>query len=217
MDMLYIEKDGRVFLVEKEGRLTFPEEVDFKVEVVAEMDIEGKKVKKCELVNGKFHPEWHHKDMIFLDDKVSDIVKKAVVLSYPRPTSNAFIIKDWKILMLKPTRGLCKDWNTPGGFIEYGENPQDAVLREIREEIGTEGKIKAMVGIHTYTFPETNYHMINFSFLCDIEGTIKINEDENSEYTWMELDEAKEKTGNVFVKLAIEDLKKVMKYVGLQQ
>jgi len=41
------------------------------------------------------------------------------------------------------------EWALPGGFVELDESPQEAVLREIKEEIGVCGKLQGLIGVHT--------------------------------------------------------------------
>jgi ADP-ribose pyrophosphatase YjhB (NUDIX family) len=41
-------------------------------------------------------------------------------------------------------------WTLPGGGLDFGEDPVDCVLRELREETGLEGRIDELVGIVSY-------------------------------------------------------------------
>lgn len=59
--------------------------------------------------------------------------------------------KNGHILIIKRNvePGIGK-WSLPGGFVESGEAPQKACLRELKEETGLEGKIIRLIGIYTY-------------------------------------------------------------------
>jgi ADP-ribose pyrophosphatase YjhB (NUDIX family) len=56
---------------------------------------------------------------------------------------------DGEILLIRraidPGKG---EWALPGGFIEEDESPQEAVLREIEEEIGIKGELAGLVGVY---------------------------------------------------------------------
>ena len=53
----------------------------------------------------------------------------------------AIIIKNNQVLMVKRKIRPYKDtWMFPAGFIDYGEHPQEAVVREVKEETGLKVK-----------------------------------------------------------------------------
>jgi ADP-ribose pyrophosphatase YjhB (NUDIX family) len=56
-----------------------------------------------------------------------------------RPTAGVLLAREGKVLLVRrggePARGK---WDVPGGFLEPGEQPEDAARREIREELGIE-------------------------------------------------------------------------------
>jgi NAD+ diphosphatase len=50
----------------------------------------------------------------------------------------------------EPQRGKL---DLPGGFVEYGESAEDAVLREVREELGLEIQIRGYIGSYPNRYP----------------------------------------------------------------
>ena len=63
----------------------------------------------------------------------------------------ACVAKDRKGKILITKRNLepgMDRWALPGGFIESGEAPEEACLRELQEETGIKGKIKRLIGIY---------------------------------------------------------------------
>ena len=57
-------------------------------------------------------------------------------------------------------------WNLPGGRVERGEAPWDAVVREVKEEVGLDVEVERLAGV--YSKPEQND--IVFSFVCRVVG-----------------------------------------------
>ncbi|MFC2091645.1 NUDIX hydrolase [Elusimicrobiota bacterium] len=73
-------------------------------------------------------------------------------ISYRNPVpAVACLLKDDKdaVLLVKravePAKG---EWSLPSGFIEIDETPQEAALRELREETGLKGQILKMKGVY---------------------------------------------------------------------
>jgi len=59
-------------------------------------------------------------------------------------------------------------WERPGGEVEFGEKIEDAVRREVREEIGVEIKIIRFLGYTDHILEEGRRHWVSFGFLSTI-------------------------------------------------
>lgn len=87
----------------------------------------------------------------------------------PRPTVKALIFKEDKILMLRraeePQIG---GWDLPGGFMEYDEHHNEAVLRETMEETGVMAEIIETLGIFHKLWNPNNVDssILNICYLC---------------------------------------------------
>jgi len=66
----------------------------------------------------------------------------------PKVAVVAFIERDNRVLLVRramnPERGK---WALPAGYVDYGENPREAVIREVREETGLEIEITRLVSV----------------------------------------------------------------------
>jgi 8-oxo-dGTP diphosphatase len=102
-------------------------------------------------------------------------------MSYKNPkiTADGAIIKNDKILLIKRKNDPFKGkWALPGGFVEYGEKVEDAVIREVYEETGLKTKIKKIIGVYSDPNRDPRGHTITIVYLLDIiGGDLKSNDD----------------------------------------
>ncbi|GAB3596992.1 NUDIX hydrolase [Microbacterium tumbae] len=60
---------------------------------------------------------------------------------------------DDRVLLARWTEGRRIAWTMPGGGLEAGEDPEEAVRRELREETGYSVHVQELLGIHSRVIP----------------------------------------------------------------
>ena len=111
----------------------------------------------------------------------------------------AIIKKDGKYLLTKRCDVDNSDpkhhdfWHIPGGVLEFKEDTQDAVIREMREELGVEIEVLRLVP-KIFNFIGKHSHGVFIHYICklkDTEAPIVLNE-EASAYGWFTAVEIKD-------------------------
>lgn len=94
----------------------------------------------------------------------------------------AVIRKDDKIFATQRGYGEFKDgWEFPGGKIESGETPQQALKREIHEELDTEINVGDQIEMVEYDYPE--FHLSMQCFWCNVvSGKLTLLEAEDARW-----------------------------------
>lgn len=90
----------------------------------------------------------------------------------------AIIQREGRIFATQRGYGEFKDgWEFPGGKIEPGETRQQALVREIREELDTEIEVGELFDTVEYDYPQ--FHLTMYCFLCKVKsGSLVLKEHE---------------------------------------
>ena len=90
----------------------------------------------------------------------------------------AIIIKDGQVFATQRGYGQWQGWwEFPGGKIESGERPQEALVREIREELDAEIEVGDLLETVEWDYP--SFHLTMYCFICSLMSeSMHLNEHE---------------------------------------
>lgn len=103
-----------------------------------------------------------------------------------KPCVGAIVVRGGRVLLSRragePRAG---EWDLPGGFLGFGEEPKDALARELAEETGARLVRARLVGLAVGEYGEER--TLNLLYACEIDGEPKAGSD-SSELRWWPLD-----------------------------
>ena len=96
----------------------------------------------------------------------------------------AVIFQSGKVFATQRGYGAWKDyWEFPGGKIEPGETPEEALKREILEELDTEISVGEKITTVEYDYPE--FHLSMDCFMSEVvSGKLVLKEHEAAKWLW---------------------------------
>jgi 8-oxo-dGTP diphosphatase len=131
---------------------------------------------------------------------------------------SAFIYKDGKILILKRSKKekfMPGFWDLPGGKVSFGESPEDAIVRETKEETNLDVEALKPYSLFSYLSDNGIRQTIDIQYITEViedPGDIKLS-DAHEDFQWVsrnELDkyfEISDKLKKVIIK-GFEEIKK---------
>lgn len=97
----------------------------------------------------------------------------------PVPAACVVLVDERQRILLtrrnvEPRKGF---WCLPGGFIELGESPEQAAIRELEEETGLKGRIHMLLGVATDPHPDYDTVLITAYLVRTFSGRVIAGDD----------------------------------------
>lgn len=106
-------------------------------------------------------------------------------------SAGGIVFNNGKVLLTKHSQN--KHWSFPKGLIDHGQTPEEAALREVKEEGGVEAGIVDKVGYSKYVYThkgEKIFKIVTYFLMKYLSGDIKDHDWEVEESGWYEPKEA---------------------------
>jgi len=89
----------------------------------------------------------------------------------PKLTVDGIVERDERVLLVKRRKEPFKNmWALPGGFVNYGEKVEDAVIREVKEETGLDTRVERLFGVYSDPDRDPRGHTVSIVFVLQIVG-----------------------------------------------
>ncbi|WP_313799233.1 NUDIX domain-containing protein [Cytobacillus sp.] len=105
----------------------------------------------------------------------------------------AVIVNEGKVLIIKRSKMAHYNggtWEPVGGKVEFGEGLEDALKREVMEEVGLEISVNHILYAATFK-TDLNRQMAIIAYLCRSENTYVKLSSEHDDYRWADAKELK--------------------------
>ncbi len=96
-----------------------------------------------------------------------------VLWDNPTPVVAAIVEHEGDVILVRNVGWPEKIFALVSGFLEKGETPDDAIVREVKEELGMDARVESFIGY--YSFIERNQLILAFHLIAG--GTISLGEE----------------------------------------
>ncbi len=127
-----------------------------------------------------------------------------------KPCASVLPIKEGKVLLAKRGREPFKgSYDIIGGFMEANELPEDAAIREAKEETGLDVKITSLLGTYVDRYGEGGDYTLNLHFIGEVIGGDMKPMDDVVDLEWVAISDVPLDSGFQNTKDGLRDLKKL--------
>ena len=103
----------------------------------------------------------------------------------PKPCVGALIVRGGKVLLARRAKPPFQGWwDIPGGFMEAGETPEQALVREIAEETHLRVRHVELLVVVPDTYGEEGVPTLNLHYLVEVEPGEPVHGSDVSELAW---------------------------------
>lgn len=135
---------------------------------------------------------------------------KRVYPEQPVPGVGSVVFRNNSVLVVRRGNPPLKDsWSLPGGRVRQGENLEEAVKREIREECGIEIEVRDLITLFEYIehdeSEKVKYHYIVFDFAAEYRSGRLMHSSDADDARWVPIQKLDEYSLTDAVNSAIKD------------
>lgn len=102
---------------------------------------------------------------------VRDLFAQQTGYATPKVDARGAVFQEDRVLLVRERAD--GKWTLPGGWIDVGESPGEAVVREIHEESGYEARVLKLAALYDrnkHGHPPAPFHAYKLFFLCELTG-----------------------------------------------
>lgn len=127
-----------------------------------------------------------------------------------KPCASVLPIKDGKVLLARRANDPFKgSYDIIGGFMEADELPEQAAIREAKEETGLDIKITSLLGTYVDRYGKDGDYTLNLHYIGEVIGGEMKPMDDVTELEWITIENVPLDEGFQNTKDGLRDLKKL--------